>query len=101
MSGTYPETVRTALGLLAASLTTGAWLPQIARTFRTRSSEDISWGYLMAMLLGFAAWLAYGIALGELAIIAANVVSLVLVGSLIALKVRTSRGLLENVDAAG
>jgi MtN3 and saliva related transmembrane protein len=93
--------VRTALGLLAATLTTGAWLPQIARTHRTRHSADISWGYLIAMLLGFAAWLTYGIALGELAIIAANVVSLVLVGSLIVLKLRTSGGLLEDVDPAG
>lgn len=93
--------MRTALGLLAASLTTGAWLPQIARTFRTRSSEDISWGYLMAMLLGFGTWLAYGIELGELAIIAANVVSVLLVASLLVLKIRTSRGLLQDVDAAG
>lgn len=92
--------MRTALGLLAASLTTGAWLPQIARTHRTRHSDDISWGYLLAMMLGFGTWLIYGIELGELAIIAANVVSLILVGSLIALKVRTSRGLLEDVDPA-
>ena len=93
--------MRTALGLLAASLTTGAWLPQLARTHRTRHSADISWGYLIAMLLGFGTWLAYGIALGELAIIAANVVSLLLVGSLLVLKIRTSGGPLQDVDPAG
>lgn len=93
--------MRTALGLLAAALTTGAWLPQIAKTLRTGSSEDISWAYLVAMLLGFSAWLTYGVMLGESAIIAANVVSLLLVGALVVLKVRTSRSLLQDVDPTG
>ncbi len=93
--------MRTALGLAAAALTTGAWLPQIAHTHRTRSSADISWWYLTAMLLGFGTWLIYGIALGEVAIIAANVVSLLLVGSLLTLKVKTSRSLLQDMDATG
>ena len=34
------------LGLLAGALTTGAWLPQLLRTWRRGSAEDISWPYL-------------------------------------------------------
>ena len=94
------EGVRTAIGLLAAALTTGAWLPQIARTLRTRSSEDISWAYLVAMFLGFTAWLTYGVLHGESAIIAANDVSLLLVGRLEVLQAKTSGRILQDGDPA-
>ena len=78
------------LGLLAGTLTTAAWLPQLLRTWRSRHADDVSKAYLLTFGIGVAAWLAYGIASGQLAVILANAVTLVLVASLVWLKLRGS-----------
>ncbi len=62
----------TILGLLAGALTTGCWLPQLLRSWRTRSVGDISWVYLAILGLGVALWLGYGLLTGDMAIIFAN-----------------------------
>lgn len=79
------------VGLLAAALTTGAWLPQIWRTWRTRSARDLSWGYLATTCLGFATWLTYGLMTRDPVIIIANVTTLVLLAVLTTLKARPVR----------
>jgi MtN3 and saliva related transmembrane protein len=84
----------TALGLIAGALTTGAWLPQIVRTWRLRRAEEISWSYLGVFGVGIGCWLTYGLIRSDLAIILANVVTLVLVALLGALKLRTVKGTL-------
>jgi MtN3 and saliva related transmembrane protein len=78
------------VGLLAGALTTGAWLPQLWQTWRSRSAEDLSWGYLVTITLGIATWLAYGLLTRDAAVIATNVVTLGLVSGLIGLKRHTS-----------
>jgi len=53
------------VGLLAAVLTTGSWIPQLVRVWRTRSTDDLSWGYLGTFASGVFLWLAQrDIALG-------------------------------------
>ena len=47
----------TALGLLAGSLTTIAFLPQVIRTWRTRSTADISLVMFLILCTGIALWL--------------------------------------------
>ena len=42
----------------------------------TRSSRRISLGYLTVLLVGFALWLGYGVAINNLAIIVPNTVAL-------------------------
>lgn len=73
----------TALGLLAAALTTGAYVPQVIKTWRSGSSADLSLGTYAALLAGLVAWLTYGILLDDLPIILANVVTIALVGSVL------------------
>ena len=53
---------------------------QIRRMRASRSSRDVSLGFLLVYLVGFACWLAYGLSLGDVALIVPNVVSL-LVGA--------------------
>ncbi|KLL10759.1 MULTISPECIES: SemiSWEET family sugar transporter [Protofrankia] len=62
----------TILGLLAGALTTGCWLPQLLRSWRTRSARDISWTYLGILGLGVTLWLSYGLLTNEMTIILAN-----------------------------
>lgn len=76
------------LGLLAGALTTAAWLPQLLRTWRRGSAEDLSWFYLVTFGAGVTGWLVYGVVVGDVAILVANVVTLALVGSLVVLKAR-------------
>jgi MtN3 and saliva related transmembrane protein len=51
-------------------------LLQLRRVRRRRSSADVSLAYLAVLLVGFALWLSYGIALGNAALIVSNVVAL-------------------------
>jgi MtN3 and saliva related transmembrane protein len=81
--------MRTVVGLLAGALTTGAWVPQIVRTWRTRSAHDLSWGYLAAMALGMSLWLAYGVLTAAPAVVITNVATLLLLAGLTALKARS------------
>jgi MtN3 and saliva related transmembrane protein len=75
-----------ALGLMAGTLTTMSWLPQVARAVRTRSTHDLSWGMLALFASGVLLWLAYGLAKADPTIIAANGVTALLVACLVALK---------------
>jgi MtN3 and saliva related transmembrane protein len=67
------------IGYLAAAGTTGAWLPQVLKTIKSRSAEDFSWAYLAVFATGVALWLAYGIGKKEMPIMLANAVTLALV----------------------
>ena len=78
----------TAVGLVAGSLTTLAFLPQVIRAWRTRSTHDISAGMLVIFLTGIVLWTFYGLDIRSLPIIAANVATIALVGFLLGLKIK-------------
>lgn len=78
----------TLIGLLAALCTTCAFIPQVAHTLRTRDTRSISLGMYTVFTLGVALWLAYGVLLGDVPIIAANAVTLVLAGAVLGCKLR-------------
>lgn len=75
------------LGIAAGCLTTGAFLPQVLRTYITRSTQDISKGMFILMCLGIAMWIAYGVLAGSFSVVAANCVSLALTASILAMKI--------------
>lgn len=75
------------IGYAAAALTTLAFLPQVVKSWRSRSTGDLSTAMLLAFTSGIALWLLYGIALGSLPVVLANGVTLVLSGTLFVLKV--------------
>jgi MtN3 and saliva related transmembrane protein len=60
------------LGILAATLTSGSWIPQIIKGFKTRQLGDISTMMLGIFGLGTGCWLTYGIWLKDWIIIGAN-----------------------------
>jgi len=78
----------TLLGLLAAFCTTAAYLPQVLKTWRTRSTADISLGMFLLMVSGLVLWLAYGIILADLPLIASNTMTLLFAGMILYFKVR-------------
>jgi MtN3 and saliva related transmembrane protein len=76
------------LGILAGFCTTLAFVPQVVRTWRTRTAGDLSLTTFLVFSVGVALWLAYGVALGDIAIIAANTVTLVLALTILYFKLR-------------
>ncbi|MBU1229462.1 MAG: SemiSWEET transporter [Proteobacteria bacterium] len=75
------------IGLTAGTLTTAAYLPQVYKTWRTKAVGDISLTMYTSMTLGILLWLVYGIFIKAPAVIAANSVSLALVGGMLRLKI--------------
>jgi MtN3 and saliva related transmembrane protein len=82
-----------ALGLAAGTLTTIAFVPQVARIVKTRSAHDISWWMFSIFSIGVVLWLGYGIMMEALPVILANVVTLGLVLVILVLKWRFGRDL--------
>jgi len=78
----------TAVGLLAGTLTTVAFLPQVIRAWRSRSTHDLSTGMLIIFLSGIVLWTFYGMEIGSFPMIAANAATIVLVGILLTLKMK-------------
>ena len=75
-----------ALGLVAAFLTTGSFIPQVFRVWRTRDTAAISVGMYVMFSLGTVAWLIYGLAINSLSVVAANAVTFSLSITVLALK---------------
>jgi len=84
------------LGYVAAVCTTGSFILQVIQIWRTRSVRDISLGMYIVLLVGVSLWTAFGIATKSLPVILANLVTLVLVGSVLIAKLRW-----QNTEAAG
>ncbi len=76
------------LGTAAGSLTTVAFIPQVVKTWRSRSTHDISLIMFSLFSLGVALWLTYGIVLGAWPIIVANSITLTLAIVILGLKIR-------------
>lgn len=76
------------LGYTAAIFATGSFIPQVWKTWRTRSAEDISFLMLFLHITGMVLWGTYGFLLGAAPIVVANAVAILLDVVLIVLKLR-------------
>ena len=76
------------LGYLAAVCTTVAFVPQVLKTYKSKSAESLSLGMFLFFASGIVLWLVYGIMINEYPIIVANLVTLVLAIILIYFKFR-------------
>jgi MtN3 and saliva related transmembrane protein len=78
----------TSLGLTAGFCTTIAFIPQVMKTWKTRSAKDLSLAMFVVYLAGILLWLLYGVLLGDIAIVLANAATSVLAGSVLYFKLR-------------
>lgn len=76
------------VGLAAGFLTTISFVPQIQKIWKSKSAEDVSKKMFIAVAIGVALWLVYGIILGQWPIILWNAISLVLAITILVLKFR-------------
>ena len=78
----------TIIGLIAAALTTISVLPQVIKSWKSKETKNLSLPTYIILLAGIILWLIYGILIKNLPIILANIVSLILISSVLFLKIK-------------
>ena len=76
-------------GVLAATLTTLAWMPQVRRTLRRGTAADFAWWYLALYGTGLGFWFVYGLLRPDAVIVVSNAVVLASVAILVVVKLRS------------
>ncbi len=76
------------LGMTAGTLTTVAFIPQLAKALKSKSTGDLSWGMVLMFTIGVLLWLIYGIWIDSLPVILANAVTLLLQLGIVSLKIK-------------
>ena len=76
------------IGLLAAFLTTSAFIPQVYKICKEKKADGISLTMYVILFIGVLLWLLYGILIGSLSIIIANGITALLQLSIIIFKLK-------------
>lgn len=78
----------TYVGLVAGTLTTISFLPQAIKTWKTKSTKDISLAMFLCFCLGVLLWVFYGFYTNNLPVFLANFATLVLASSILVCKLK-------------
>ena len=78
-------------GFLAAFLTTLAFLPQLYKTWQTKSADDVSLIMLILFLTGLISWIIYGLKINSIPILVANTITFIFNFSILILKITYSK----------
>lgn len=76
------------VGYLAAFLGTVCWIPQAYKAWASRDTSGLSLQSNVLFLLTVSLWLLYGLMVGDLPIIVANVCAVLAVISIVAAKLK-------------
>ncbi len=76
------------IGMVAALLTTAAFVPQAAKVVRTRDTAAISLAMYALFTAGIALWGVYGVMTWQWSIIIANAITFVMAAIILSIKVR-------------
>ena len=76
------------IGFLAAILTTGAYIPQVIKIWKIKTADGVSLSMYWVMLTGVSLWGIYGILIESYPIILANVITLILLVTIIIFKLK-------------
>lgn len=76
------------VGFIAAILTTSAFVPQVYRAWKTKDVEAISLTMFIVMFTGVLLWLTYGFYLNSLSMVLANIITSLLILTIIILKIK-------------
>jgi len=78
------------VGYIAGTLTTISFVPQVIRAWKLKETRDLSLSMLLLFALGVLLWTFYGVWIGSMPIIAANVITFILILVLLWMKIRYS-----------
>ncbi|HEY7866953.1 MAG TPA: SemiSWEET transporter [Psychromonas sp.] len=77
------------LGYVAALCTTLSFIPQVLYILKTKDTSSISLGMYAILVFGVFCWLAYGGLKNDIPLLLANLVTFILAGMILILKVRS------------
>ncbi len=83
-----PEFAIESVGYVSAIILNTSAIPQIIKTYKSRSAKDLSWGFFGALLTGLTLNVVYGALIDHPAIYIGSTVSLGLYGSIAVMKYR-------------
>ena len=78
-------------GFCAALLTTIAFLPQLYKTWKTKSADDVSLFMLILFITGLICWIIYGLKINSVPIVVANIITFLFNFSILILKINYSK----------
>ena len=76
------------IGIVAGTLCTLSFLPQVVKIFKTKHTKDLSLVTFSMLSLGVFLWLIYGLLIKEFPVIAANAVTLILALLIVVMKIK-------------
>ena len=79
------------VGVIAAILTTSAFVPQVYKTWKSKSAKELSLTMYLVLFTGIVLWFIYGYVIESFAIKLANIVTGLLVLMLIYFKLKYKR----------
>lgn len=79
------------IGMFATFFTLWSTVPQIRKSLRTKKTDDVSKWLIISLITGLSLWVVYGIAKGDVIIIAANSIGISLNVFLLILKLKYSK----------
>ena len=81
-------TVTTVIGLVAAACTTFSFVPQAVRIMKIKETRDLSLLMCISLEAGISLWFVYGMLIGNVPIMLANGITLILTTVVLLLKIR-------------
>ncbi len=75
------------LGFFAGVFTTVAFVPQVIKTWQSKSAEDVSLIMFALFILGVGLWCVYGWEIHSSPVIIANIITFILAMTILVLKV--------------
>lgn len=76
------------IGFIGGGCTTISFIPQVVLVLKTKSTKDISLMMYSVFVFGISLWLLYGILSGALPVIIPNLITFVLAGSILFMKIK-------------
>jgi MtN3 and saliva related transmembrane protein len=76
------------IGYTAGFLTTAALVPQLLKTWKTKSANDLSLGMLWTFNLGIISWLTYGILSADKPLILWNTITMFMASLILIMKLK-------------
>jgi len=80
------------IGIIAAILTTSAFLPQVVKTIKTKKTEDLSLPTFLMIQFGTILWLIYGYSINDMPLVFANGITAALTAVILTIKIRAMMG---------
>lgn len=74
------------IGLLAGTLTTVSFIPQVIKIWRSKKADDISISMFLIFTVGVGLWMIYGIQIASVPVMLANAVTMILALIILILK---------------